>query len=96
MQFLLYLIPPTMVLPNFIVRFLAGSPVFTRSPKPLIRLDSNNQLHITIFSDLHYGEEESGWGISQDINSTRVINKILDSESPDLVILSSVLDAAIV
>jgi hypothetical protein len=38
---------------------------------------------------LHYGEEEDGWGIDQDVNSTRVMNNILSSEAPDFVVVSS-------
>jgi hypothetical protein len=55
----------------------------------VLRLNSQNEFHISIFSDLHYGEEEYGWGIDQDINSTRVINSILDDENPDFVIIST-------
>jgi hypothetical protein len=83
-----------MFFPNLVARFLTATSILTpaltpRSTKPFLRLDSKNEFHITVFSDLHYGEEEDGWGIAQDINSTRVINNILDSEEPDFVILSS-------
>jgi hypothetical protein len=56
--------------------------------KPALCLNSNNDFHIAIFSDLHYGEEEDEWGITQDINSTRVMNDILGYEDPDFVVLS--------
>lgn len=98
MQVLLRLITRTMFFPNLAARFLTATSIFTpdrtpRSSKSVLRLDSNNEFHITIFSDLHYGEEEDGWGITQDINSTRVMNNILDSEEPDFVILSLSLSA---
>ena len=82
-----------MFLPNIVTRFLTATSIFaprsTPRSKPLLRLDSNDEFRIAIFSDVHYGEEEDGWGIDQDVNSTRVMNNILDSEDPDLVILSS-------
>jgi hypothetical protein len=80
---------------NLFARWMATTPLFQSrasdtkiSRQPLLRLNDNNEFHIAIFSDLHYGEEEDGWGIDQDVNSTRVMNHILDSEDPDFVILS--------
>ncbi len=80
-----------MLLTGLISRWLATSPLFSiraTELEPTLRLDANNEFHIAIFSDLHYGEEEDGWGITQDVNSTRVMNNILNSEKPDFVILS--------
>ncbi|KAG0646654.1 putative inactive purple acid phosphatase 16 [Hyphodiscus hymeniophilus] len=81
-----------MLLPNLIARFLATASLLapkltSRLAKPVLRLDCNDEFHLAIFSDLHYGEEEDGWGITQDVNSTRVMNNILDYEVPDFVIL---------
>jgi hypothetical protein len=80
---------------NLFARWMATTRLFQpRGPdtkisrQPLLRLNANNEFHIAIFSDLHYGEEEDGWGIDQDVNSTRAMNHILDSEDPDFVILS--------
>jgi hypothetical protein len=56
--------------------------------KPPLRVDPAGTFTIAIFADLHYGEEEHGWGISQDIKSTRVMQAILESESPDLVVIN--------
>jgi hypothetical protein len=74
------------------IRWLPAIPLFSRiadvQAQPALRLNTNNEFHITIFSDLHYGEEEGGWGIDQDVNSTRVMNDILDYENPDFVIIS--------
>jgi hypothetical protein len=76
----------------FISRWLAASSLLTHAVKAKLqqelRLDANNEFYIAIFSDLHYGEEEDGWGITQDLNSTRVMNDILDYEDPDFVIIS--------
>lgn len=76
-----------MFLTGLISRWLL---LFTRTieSKPKLRLDANSEFHIAIFSDLHYGEEEDGWGITQDVNSTRVMNNILNSEKLDFVVLS--------
>jgi predicted MPP superfamily phosphohydrolase len=43
---------------------------------------------IAIFSDLHFGEEEHGWGIEQDLNSTHVMRSVLVDERVDLVVLN--------
>lgn len=56
--------------------------------KPPLKLDPAGTFTIAIFADLHYGEEEHGWGIDQDIKSTRVMRAILGSESPDLVVIN--------
>jgi len=81
-----------MYLPNLLSRWLAATSVISTSSKqshqPLLRVDENSEFKITIFSDLHYGEEENGWGIDQDVSSTKVINAILDYEDSDLVVLS--------
>jgi hypothetical protein len=79
---------------GLISRWLAASSIFSRSStskisyQPVLRLNEQNEFHITIFSDLHYGEEEDGWGIDQDVNSARVMNNVLAAEVPDFVILS--------
>jgi hypothetical protein len=96
LQFLLSGIRKIMILPNLLPRFMIltstlrsiSIPRPNPLSKPHLRLNPSNEFHITIFSDLHYGEEEDGFGIDQDINSTRVINKVLDAEAPDFVILS--------
>lgn len=81
-----------MLLTGLISRWLVASPLFTtraaKESQPKLRLNANNEFHIAIFADLHYGEEEDGWGIDQDVNSTRVMNNILNSERPDFVVLS--------
>ncbi|KAH9998569.1 Metallo-dependent phosphatase [Xylariaceae sp. FL0662B] len=44
---------------------------------------------ISIFEDLHFGENAwDQWGPQQDINSVKVINQILEAESPGLVVLN--------
>ncbi|KAL1406999.1 hypothetical protein Q8F55_006412 [Vanrija albida] len=46
---------------------------------------------VVLFTDLHYGERDGGnvwaaWGVEQDTNSTRVMNRALDDEAPNLVV----------
>ncbi|RAH75708.1 metallophosphoesterase family protein [Aspergillus aculeatinus CBS 121060] len=54
-----------------------------------LQFNSNGTFQLSIFEDLHYGEaEDTTWGPIQDVESTAVINTILDNESPDLVILN--------
>ncbi|CZT11760.1 related to DNA repair exonuclease SIA1 [Rhynchosporium graminicola] len=83
-----------MYLPDVVSRWLTATSLFTsrdsskQSHQSLLRLNDQHEFRITIFADLHYGEEESGWGIDQDIKSTRVINAILDSEKSDFVVLN--------
>ncbi len=88
----IFMIINVVMLLGFILRWLAAGSLLSHAVKakfqPKLRLDPNNEFHIAIFSDLHYGEEEDGWGITQDINSTRVMNNILDYEDPDFVIIS--------
>lgn len=56
---------------------------------PHLRVTINGTFQISIFEDLHYGEaEDTLWGPEQDINTTRVINAILDNESQQLVVLN--------
>lgn len=69
---------------------LADIPVPPTSDElPKLTLKKTNVFKLAIFSDLHYGEEEHGWGIDQDLNSTRVMNAVLDAEtSLDLIVLN--------
>lgn len=56
--------------------------------KPKLTLSPSNTFHLVIFADLHYGEEEHGWGIEQDIKSARVMRAVLDKEKSDLIVLN--------
>eukprot|EP01118_Nematostelium_gracile_P009802 TRINITY_DN3317_c0_g1_i1.p1 TRINITY_DN3317_c0_g1~~TRINITY_DN3317_c0_g1_i1.p1 ORF type:complete len:319 (-),score=75.50 TRINITY_DN3317_c0_g1_i1:120-1076(-) len=54
-----------------------------------LRFRSDGTFKIAQFADLHYGEGESvAWGPQQDINSTRVMNRVLAAEKPDLVVFT--------
>lgn len=61
----------------------------TPRPSQHLQVTNNGSFQITIFEDLHYGEaEDLVWGPQQDVNSTRVMNAILDTETPQLVVLN--------
>ncbi|KAK7911177.1 hypothetical protein PG985_013658 [Apiospora marii] len=54
-----------------------------------LQFEKDGTFQISIFEDLHFGENAwDTWGPQQDINSVRVINQILDAESPGLVVLN--------
>ncbi|CAI8602101.1 unnamed protein product [Vicia faba] len=44
-------------------------------------------LKVALFADLHFGEDAwTNWGPLQDVNSIKVMNKVLHDETPDFVI----------
>ncbi|KAF3065213.1 putative inactive purple acid phosphatase 16 [Daldinia childiae] len=60
----------------------------TGSSGPLT-FKSDGTFQISIFEDLHFGENAwDQWGPQQDVNSVKVINEILEAESPGLVVLN--------
>ncbi|OIW33743.1 Metallo-dependent phosphatase [Coniochaeta ligniaria NRRL 30616] len=56
--------------------------------QPPLTLSPSHTFKLALFSDLHYGEQESSWGIDQDANSTRLLHHILSAENPDLAVLN--------
>ncbi len=56
--------------------------------KAELHLAEDNSFHISVFSDLHYGENEDSFGIPADINSTALMRQILLQEQPDFVVLN--------
>ncbi|KAF4122834.1 hypothetical protein GMORB2_7141 [Geosmithia morbida] len=76
--------------------FLSGAlfaGLVSRSPStgqfgPL-RFHDDGSFHISIFEDLHFGENPwDSWGPQQDIQSVKVLEKVLDADPPDLVVLN--------
>ncbi|KAK0787777.1 hypothetical protein LTS02_005940 [Friedmanniomyces endolithicus] len=56
---------------------------------PPLRFTSNGTFQISIFEDLHFGENAwDTWGPQQDINSVKVMNEVLDAETQQLVVLN--------
>ena len=71
-----------------LVTVIQAGPEVKRDPTKLV-FDQNGRFKIAQFADLHFGEAESTqWGPQQDINSTRVMERVLAWERPDLVIYS--------
>ena len=56
--------------------------------KAHLNLAEDYSFHISVFSDLHYGENESSFGIPADKNSTALMRQVLSQERPDFVILN--------
>ncbi|UNI18057.1 hypothetical protein JDV02_004353 [Purpureocillium takamizusanense] len=57
-------------------------------PPPPLRFRDSGTFHLSVFSDLHFGEDQAGDGPAQDRNSVRVLGAVLDAERPDLVVLN--------
>ena len=53
-----------------------------------LHLAVDNTFHISAFSDLHYGENESTFGIPADKNSAALMRQVLSQERPDFVVLN--------
>lgn len=52
--------------------------------KPRIAFKPDGTFKITVFSDLHFGENPwDEWGPEQDRNSTKLMRKVLKEERPD-------------
>uniref|UniRef100_A0A0W0G322 Calcineurin-like phosphoesterase domain-containing protein n=1 Tax=Moniliophthora roreri TaxID=221103 RepID=A0A0W0G322_MONRR len=57
--------------------------------KPKLTFRADGTFKITVFSDLHYGENPwDSWGPEQDANSTRLMKTVLPDEKPDYVVLN--------
>ncbi|KZT33791.1 Metallo-dependent phosphatase [Sistotremastrum suecicum HHB10207 ss-3] len=57
--------------------------------KPKLSFRPDGTFKISVFSDLHYGENPAGtWGRVQDFNSTRLLTNMLASEKPDYVVIN--------
>ncbi|KAJ4482613.1 Metallo-dependent phosphatase-like protein [Lentinula aciculospora] len=57
--------------------------------KPRITFSPDGTFKITVFSDMHWGENPwDAWGPEQDANSTRLMETVLPSEKPDFVVLN--------
>ena len=54
--------------------------------KPKVTFAADGTFKITVFSDLHFGENPwDTWGPEQDVNSTRLMRTVLSDEKPDYV-----------
>ncbi|KAI8813936.1 Metallo-dependent phosphatase-like protein [Cladochytrium replicatum] len=56
--------------------------------KPRLRLNDRGEFKISLFADLHFGEEPSlDWGPAQDISTLNCLRTLLSLEEPDFVVL---------
>ena len=54
--------------------------------KPKLTFRKDGTFKITVFSDLHFGENAwDAWGPQQDVNSLQLMRTVLADESPDFV-----------
>ncbi|KAJ5660491.1 hypothetical protein N7507_006942 [Penicillium longicatenatum] len=54
-----------------------------------LKFAKDGTFQISVLEDLHFGENAwDTWGPEQDVNSVAVINRVLNAESPDLVVLN--------
>ncbi|KAF2093563.1 Metallo-dependent phosphatase [Rhizodiscina lignyota] len=73
----------------FVVQLLALGAFAAPAVDKTLRFSRDGTFQISVFNDLHYGEAENlDWGPVQDINTTRVMNEVLDKEFPQLVVLN--------
>lgn len=57
--------------------------------KPTLTFRKDGTFKVTVFSDLHFGENPwDAWGPEQDANSTRLMKRVLRDEKPDYVALN--------
>ena len=56
------------------------------SPSSL-HFNAHQSFQISIFSDLHYGEDEHSFGPGQDVKSTALMRQVLAKENPNLVVI---------
>ncbi|KAG1743458.1 Metallo-dependent phosphatase-like protein [Suillus lakei] len=74
-------------------RMVKASPSSSRGipypDKPRLTFGSSGTFKLTVFSDLHYGENPwDEWGPQQDVNSARLMRTVLADEKPDYVVLN--------
>ncbi|KAG9307965.1 Metallo-dependent phosphatase [Chiua virens] len=57
--------------------------------KPRIGFNNDGTFKVTIFSDIHFGENPwDVWGPEQDVNTTALMEKMLNIEMPDYVVIN--------
>jgi hypothetical protein len=89
-QWLAYLIGVILTTSGIFVILFSFPPVpeVSLPPPSELRVPRSGLFKIAIFSDLHFGEEEHGWGVDQDLNSSRVMRSVIADERPDFVVLN--------
>ncbi|KAJ0117531.1 Metallo-dependent phosphatase [Diaporthe amygdali] len=63
--------------------------VLVSSAWPELHFSDDQTFHITIFEDLHFGEgPDTDWGPRHDANTLKTMKRVLEDESPELVVLN--------
>ena len=83
---LLFSLMAILAMPTMLASLMVFSPMFPY--KAVLSLAEDRTLHIAAFSDLHYGENESSFGIAADKNSAALMRQVLSQEQPDFVVLN--------
>ena len=73
------------ILAMFVSLLTLSSLLFAKAD---LNLPPDGTFHIAVFSDLHYGENESTFGPPQDISSAALMRQVLAQEQPDFVVLN--------
>ena len=73
-----------------VLAWLSGrAPIASNNPQSVLTFSSTNQFKITIFEDLHFGEDEyTDWAPRADGATLNVMSSILDYEQPQLAVLN--------
>ncbi|KAF8648134.1 hypothetical protein AX16_006384 [Volvariella volvacea WC 439] len=68
---------------------LQPDPLNPYPTKPRVTFRADGTFKLTVFSDLHYGENPNeDWGPEQDRNSTRLMRAVLADERPDYAVIN--------
>ncbi|OAA61362.1 Metallophosphoesterase [Cordyceps fumosorosea ARSEF 2679] len=60
----------------------------TTSNKPPLRFTADGTFHISVFNDMHFGENSAGQGPLWDGKTSQLMGNIMDAERPQLVVLN--------
>ena len=69
----------------FVSLLVLASVLYTKAD---LNLAPDGTFQIAVFSDLHYGENESTFGPPADLNSAALMRQVLAQEQPDFVVLN--------
>ncbi|OAA81407.1 Metallophosphoesterase [Akanthomyces lecanii RCEF 1005] len=56
--------------------------------KPPLQFTANGTFHISVFNDIHFGENASGQGPLWDMKTSTIMASVMDAEKPQLVVLN--------
>ncbi|KAM3440726.1 hypothetical protein NHJ13734_003116 [Beauveria thailandica] len=73
-----------------LVAALASAAAVVAAPtsKPPLHFTADGKFHISVFNDIHFGENAAGQGPLWDIKTSTLMGTIMDAEQPQLVVLN--------